>query len=153
VRLRRTAPAGNNCLCKAELRDRIPTVFGVAGESRNRSHRSVAGRGWRSWRRGPGALAAGNSERPPFGGAARTHQPRRTEPGAGNLGRTADPSGSTDRRAGVRPDIGVGRRRDLTVYDACYLELALRLGLPIASLDKRLCQASIAAGVRLIIAP
>ena len=41
---------------------------------------------------------------------------------------------------------------DLTVYDACYLELALRLGLPIASLDKRLCQAAIAAGVRLIIA-
>ena len=42
--------------------------------------------------------------------------------------------------------------RDLTVYDACYLELALRLGLPLASLDKRLCQTAFAAGVLLIIA-
>ncbi len=41
---------------------------------------------------------------------------------------------------------------DLTVYDACYLELALRLGLPLASLDKRLCQAAAAAGVPLIVA-
>jgi predicted nucleic acid-binding protein len=43
-------------------------------------------------------------------------------------------------------------RLDLTVYDACYLELALRLGLPLASLDKRLCQAASAAGVALIVA-
>jgi predicted nucleic acid-binding protein len=43
--------------------------------------------------------------------------------------------------------------RDLTVYDACYLELALRRGLPLASLDKRLCQAASAAGVALIITP
>ncbi len=42
--------------------------------------------------------------------------------------------------------------RDLTVYDACYLELALRLGLPLASLDKRLCLAASAAGVPLIVA-
>jgi predicted nucleic acid-binding protein len=41
--------------------------------------------------------------------------------------------------------------RDLTVYDACYLELALRLGLPLASLDKRLCQAASTAGVSLIV--
>jgi predicted nucleic acid-binding protein len=40
---------------------------------------------------------------------------------------------------------------DLTIYDACYLELALRLGLPLASLDKRLCQAASAAGVSLIV--
>src|ERR1700712_271621 len=37
--------------------------------------------------------------------------------------------------------------RNLTVYDACYLELALRLGLPLASLDKYLCHAALAAGV------
>jgi predicted nucleic acid-binding protein len=43
--------------------------------------------------------------------------------------------------------------RDLTVYDACYLELALRMGLPLASLDKRLCQAALAAGVSLVLNP
>jgi predicted nucleic acid-binding protein len=41
--------------------------------------------------------------------------------------------------------------RNLTVYDACYLELALRVGLPLASLDRRLCQAASAAGVALAI--
>ena len=41
--------------------------------------------------------------------------------------------------------------RNLTVYDACYLELALRLNLPLASLDKGLCHAALAAGVPLII--
>jgi predicted nucleic acid-binding protein len=40
---------------------------------------------------------------------------------------------------------------DLTVYDACYLELALRSGLPLASLDRRLCEAASAAGVKLIL--
>jgi predicted nucleic acid-binding protein len=41
--------------------------------------------------------------------------------------------------------------RGLTVYDACYLELALRLGLPLASLDNRLCDAAFSAGVSLIL--
>lgn len=41
----------------------------------------------------------------------------------------------------------------LTVYDACYLQLALRFGLPLASLDKRLCQAALSAGVSLVIEP
>ncbi len=41
--------------------------------------------------------------------------------------------------------------RGLTVYDACYLELALRLGLPLASLYRRLCEAASAAGVALIV--
>jgi predicted nucleic acid-binding protein len=41
--------------------------------------------------------------------------------------------------------------RNLTIYDACYLELALRLGLPLASLDSRLSQAATAAGVPLIV--
>ena len=43
--------------------------------------------------------------------------------------------------------------RDLTVYDACYLELALRSGLPLASLDRRLCEAAAAAGVKLNLTP
>jgi predicted nucleic acid-binding protein len=42
---------------------------------------------------------------------------------------------------------------DLTVYDACYLELALRLDLPLASLDKHLCRAATGAGVPLILTP
>jgi predicted nucleic acid-binding protein len=37
----------------------------------------------------------------------------------------------------------------LTVYDACYLELAIRSGLPLGSLDRDLCQAAIRAGVPL----
>ena len=43
--------------------------------------------------------------------------------------------------------------RDLTVYEACYLELSLRLGLPLASLDRRLCDAAAASGVTLILTP
>nr|WP_294512388.1 type II toxin-antitoxin system VapC family toxin [uncultured Rhodopila sp.] len=42
---------------------------------------------------------------------------------------------------------------DLTVYDACYLEWALRLGLPLASLDKRLSAAATGAGVKLVLTP
>lgn len=40
---------------------------------------------------------------------------------------------------------------DLTVYDAAYLELALRTGLPLASLDRALRAAAIAAGVALAV--
>ncbi len=29
----------------------------------------------------------------------------------------------------------------MTIYDACYLELALRLGLPLATLDRKLMEA------------
>jgi predicted nucleic acid-binding protein len=37
----------------------------------------------------------------------------------------------------------------LTVYDACYLELAIRSGLPLGSLDRDLRQAAIRTGVSL----
>ena len=40
--------------------------------------------------------------------------------------------------------------RHLTVYDASYLELALRLGLPLASLDQALRQAATECGVKLL---
>jgi len=33
-------------------------------------------------------------------------------------------------------------RHGLTVYDAAYLDLALREGLPLASLDNELCKAA-----------
>lgn len=38
----------------------------------------------------------------------------------------------------------------LTVYDACYLELALRRSLPLATLDKELRVAAEAEGVKLL---
>jgi predicted nucleic acid-binding protein len=40
-------------------------------------------------------------------------------------------------------------RRGLTVYDAAYLDLALREGLPLASLDNALCAAARNSGVAL----
>ena len=41
----------------------------------------------------------------------------------------------------------LARLHDLTVYDAAYLELAVRLGLPLASLDDKLKAAAAVAGV------
>src|SRR5262245_6376696 len=38
--------------------------------------------------------------------------------------------------------VDLARRWNLTVYDACYVELAIRLRLPIASLDGHLCGAA-----------
>lgn len=43
----------------------------------------------------------------------------------------------------------LARRHKLTVYDASYLELAMRLGVPLASLDRELCAAAAACGVPL----
>jgi len=40
-------------------------------------------------------------------------------------------------------------RHGLTVYDAAYLDLALRKGLPLASLDNALCKAASNSGVAL----
>lgn len=44
----------------------------------------------------------------------------------------------------------VARAHKLTVYDALYLELAERRGLPLASLDGPLCDAARAVGVVLV---
>ncbi len=46
--------------------------------------------------------------------------------------------------------MALARRYQLSSYDAAYLELALRLGLPLASLDQRLRGAATAAGVPLV---
>lgn len=40
--------------------------------------------------------------------------------------------------------------RNPTAYEACYLELALRLGLPLATLDTPLTRLAEAVGVRLV---
>lgn len=43
--------------------------------------------------------------------------------------------------------IDLARRHSLSVYDAAYLEVALRRALPLASLDRRLCEAASACGI------
>lgn len=43
----------------------------------------------------------------------------------------------------------LAERHGLTVYDASYLDLALREGLPLASLDRELCKAAVKAGITL----
>jgi len=44
----------------------------------------------------------------------------------------------------------LANEHEISVYDAIYLELALRLGLPLATLDKKLGTAGKAAGVRVL---
>lgn len=44
----------------------------------------------------------------------------------------------------------LARQMQLTEYDAAYLELALRLGLPLATLDLRLQQAARSAGISVL---
>ncbi len=44
----------------------------------------------------------------------------------------------------------LAREHGLTVYDAAYLELALRLALPLATLDRALAATATAAGVALL---
>jgi predicted nucleic acid-binding protein len=44
----------------------------------------------------------------------------------------------------------LAREYGLTAYDAAYLELAMRLGAPLATLDKQLVEASEKAGVKIV---
>jgi predicted nucleic acid-binding protein len=67
----------------------------------------------------------------------------------GELPRFAiDLDGLPDQRAVV----DLARRHRLTFYDAAYLELALREGIPLATLDKELVTAARAEGVSLVLA-
>jgi predicted nucleic acid-binding protein len=43
--------------------------------------------------------------------------------------------------------VNLARSHNLSAYDACYLELALRLGLPLATLDTKLKATATTAGV------
>lgn len=43
--------------------------------------------------------------------------------------------------------VGLADEHGLTLYDSTYLELALRTGLPLATLDKRLARAALETGV------
>ena len=46
--------------------------------------------------------------------------------------------------------LDLAREEQLTAYDAAYLELAMRLGLPLASKDRKLCDAAERVGVAVI---
>jgi predicted nucleic acid-binding protein len=53
----------------------------------------------------------------------------------------------TSERA-MRDTLSLGRTQNLSAYDAAYLELAMRRGLPLATLDQRLRNAAAAVGVQ-----
>jgi len=48
-----------------------------------------------------------------------------------------------------RATITLGREQELASYDAAYLELAIRLGLPLVTLDERLTKAATRCSVLL----
>ena len=50
----------------------------------------------------------------------------------------------------TRSMVALARAHGLTAYDAAYLELALRSGLPLATLDTRLGSAARVAGIKLV---
>jgi predicted nucleic acid-binding protein len=55
----------------------------------------------------------------------------------------------TEQHAGQRT-IGLARQHGLSVYDAAYLELAMRLGLPLASKDETLRKVAQAVGLSIL---
>ena len=55
---------------------------------------------------------------------------------------------SQDLQARTDQIISLGRAHNLSAYDAAYLELAMRLGVPIATLDDSLLQAAATVGVK-----
>ena len=66
------------------------------------------------------------------------------------LGRIAQMPITIDRSPDEAQMLSLARRHRLTVYDAAYLELALREGLPLATLDRALAGAAQTEGVLLI---
>lgn len=57
---------------------------------------------------------------------------------------------SMDARSESSAVMAMARRHTLTVYDAAYLTLAVQEQLPLATLDKALQNAAVAAGVTLV---
>lgn len=53
-------------------------------------------------------------------------------------------------RFGWSVTLQLAERHDLSVYDAAYLELALRLSLPLATLDRKLSSAAKACGAAVL---
>jgi predicted nucleic acid-binding protein len=56
----------------------------------------------------------------------------------------------TGAQPGQRPLFELAMRFDLSSYDAAYLELAMRHGLPLATQDEQLKIAAVAAGVEVL---
>ena len=50
----------------------------------------------------------------------------------------------------IEATLSLSREHKLTVYDAAYLELAMRLGLPLATRDAQLAAAALRVGVNVI---
>ncbi|HEY9711379.1 MAG TPA: type II toxin-antitoxin system VapC family toxin [Oculatellaceae cyanobacterium] len=57
---------------------------------------------------------------------------------------------ATDSKA-LSSTLVLGRQEGIAAYDAAYLELALRLELPLATLDTRLAEAATRCGVELVV--
>lgn len=53
----------------------------------------------------------------------------------------------------MKASLNLARAQNLSVYDATYLELALRRGLPIATLDMKLRVAAAAVGISIYAVP
>jgi predicted nucleic acid-binding protein len=66
------------------------------------------------------------------------------------LGKLAIESDVHTEQHATTTTLALGRRHQLSSYDAAYLELAMRLGLPLASLDKNLRKAAQADGISVL---
>ena len=79
---------------------------------------------------------------------------RRGRVGAAGLEDSLRRVGELPIRTDTEPDLGtalaLARRRRLTIYDALYLELALRADAPLATVDRALASGAVAEGLRLI---
>lgn len=66
------------------------------------------------------------------------------------LGKLAIESDAHTEHHATTTTLALGRRHKLSSYDAAYLELAMRLGLPLATLDKNLRKAAGAEGIAVL---
>jgi predicted nucleic acid-binding protein len=66
------------------------------------------------------------------------------------LGKLAIESDGQTEHLATTTTLALGRRHKLSSYDAAYLDLAMRLGLPLATLDKDLRKAAEAEGIAVL---
>ena len=69
---------------------------------------------------------------------------------AATLADTVDLAVEIDESHNEASTLDLARRYELTVYDAAYLEVALRRNLPLATLDRRLREAAETMGVAVV---
>ena len=68
----------------------------------------------------------------------------------GGLRRLGELPIRTDTEPNLGTTLALARRRRLTIYDALYLELALRADAPLATVDRALADAAVAEGRSLV---